>query len=153
MAEQWSTMMAGSILAKAATLRPGSVPNNITEDVITAWAEAVEMMDRPKITDLWKEAVTRWSVDEPNDRMFTPYSLRMAVDRTLDRWHHDPKLHDELEWYQYRNVKAKVDAGRLPAGTEDGYLPKSAEQAREVVPPTADQQRSIDQFRARRVAQ
>lgn len=122
--------MATAVLAKAARMRPGSVPNNIDANVIRDWAEAIAMMSRPKITDLWKEAVTRWSLDEPNDRMFTPYSLRLAVDDTLDRWHHDSTRNDELQWYQYRHVCDRVERGELPPGTEEGFVPDSLERER-----------------------
>lgn len=143
MVSEWAVGMAGAVLAKAATLRPASVPNDITEEVVTAWAECVDMMQRPKITDLWKEAVTRWALSAP-DGMFTPYALRCAVDEMLEVWRHDPQRADELDRYRYELVCGRVRRGELPPGTEDGYRPASMTTTRQVSAPEDAQKTSID---------
>ena len=143
MVSEWAVGMAGAVLAKAATLRPASVPNDLTEEVVTAWAECVDMMQRPKITDLWKEAVTRWAMSAP-DGMFTPYALRCSVDEMLEVWRHDPKRCDELDRYRYEMVRGRVQRGELPPGTEDGYLPDSMTGDRQVTGPSDGRKTRID---------
>lgn len=130
MISSWHTDMATAVLAKAARVRPASVPNNIDAETIRDWAECLALMQVPQINDLWREAMAFWAVGEPNDRMFTPYSLRLALERTVAVWESDAARRDELQWYRYRRVKARVEAGELPEGTEVGYEPESLRQGR-----------------------
>lgn len=145
MVSDFAIKIASNVLAKAAQLRPASVPNNVDEGVIRSWAECIDMMHRPQIVDLWKEAVTRWAMNGPDDRMFTPYALKCSVTETVAAWESDPGRRDEIETYRYERIRRRVAAGELPPGTETGYEPQSVREARvrTAVPPTGDQRAAL----------
>lgn len=97
MASDWAQVMAPAILAKASSLRRGSVPNGLDDAAVAEWAECLDMIHAPRVNAMWAEAVRDWALNEPNDRMFTPYSLKQAVIRARDRWEQDQSKRAELE--------------------------------------------------------
>lgn len=108
MVTPWHTDMATAVLAKAARVRPASVPNNIDGDTIRDWAECIEMMGLPEISKLWREAMTRWAMTAPPDKMFTPYDLRVTVEQTRDRWRDDPALRGQIFEWRYGRRKREL---------------------------------------------
>lgn len=97
MASDWAQVMAPAILAKASSLRRGSVPNGLDDAAVAEWAECLDMISAPRVNAMWAEAVRDWALNEPNDRMFTPYSLKQAVIRARDRWEQDKSKRAELD--------------------------------------------------------
>ncbi|MEY8565166.1 hypothetical protein AALF15_01160 [Corynebacteriaceae bacterium 7-707] len=115
---EWHTDMATAVLAKAARVRPASVPNNIDGETIRDWAECIEMMGLPEINDLWKEALTRWAMMAPPDKMFTPYDLRVTVEQTRDRWRDDPALKVRIFEWRYARRRSELIEKYGPEGAE-----------------------------------
>lgn len=107
MASSWAQVIASAVLSKASVLRPGSIPNSLDDDGVAEWAECIDMMSLPQIDELWAEAVRDWAINEPNDRMFTPWSLKRAVIRVRDRWEGDLSKRRALTAYREAQVERK----------------------------------------------
>lgn len=122
MASRWSQVMAGAVLSKAAALRPSAVPNDITDDVIAEWAECLDLIEAPRVNEMWAEAVRDWALNEPNDRMFTPWSLKQAVMRVRRRWDQDPEKAKALNAWRYRRRESSLRASGLSGEVAEGVL-------------------------------
>lgn len=122
MASEWAQVMAPAILSKASSLRRGSVPNGIDEDAVKEWAECLDLIDAPRVNEMWAEAVRDWAVNEPNDRMFTPYSLKQAVLRARQRWDNDPDRAPVLNEWRYRKRVASLESSGVAPDVVEGML-------------------------------
>lgn len=157
MVTSWHTDMATAVLAKAARVRPASVPNNIDGDTIRDWAECIAMMGLPEINDLWREAMTQWAIGSPPDRMFTPYDLRVTVERARDRWRDDPALQGRIFEWRYARRRQELTDRHGPDAAEkvleglrfqweldaDGRHTPGINTPRQVTGPTDDQRAAL----------
>lgn len=111
---EWSDTIAKACLSKAIRLRPHSVTNDVNQQVLDAWSEAVEYAAKrlPKINELWSEAVTRWSTEAGKDDRFDVGTLTRAAREVLQLWEADSSRKAQLAEYRYAvNRQRFIDQG------------------------------------------
>lgn len=106
-------------LNKAKALAPNLAPQP-SEDVVTAWADALDESLKINVpVEVWEAAVTHWAM-QANAQFLTVGKLAQAIRTTAENWRSDPRRREIMERHT-KAVEAQRNLERF--GSVDGRRP------------------------------